>query len=131
MEITSYETAKRLKEAGFPQPEPKEGQFWYGLIQRQDEPIYIFLDRGSFHDRYGNYHKKEAFEKFGTYAPTATDILRELGSDYSICCFGAYKIQWEIERHMPELFNILPFTWIHENPAEAAALAWLDKNKNK
>ena len=29
MNTVSFETAKRLKEAGFPQPDPEFGQFWY------------------------------------------------------------------------------------------------------
>lgn len=29
MDITTYETSKRLKEAGFPQPEFQTGQLWY------------------------------------------------------------------------------------------------------
>lgn len=29
MKNVSFETAKALRDAGFPQPEPAEGQFWY------------------------------------------------------------------------------------------------------
>ncbi len=118
--IVTLETAKALKAAGFPQPEPKEGQIWYGLIQRQEQPLFIIFDGDFFVDRYGNCYGKEAFENWGTFAPTATDILRQLGfssmlepiSQGWMCTFRGYP-------------------YLHkENAAEASAKAFLESAKN-
>lgn len=125
-------TAQRLKDAGFPQPEFAFGQFWYSLGYQIN--IYVRAARPNIKNHIfigetltTQHHTANEV----IFAPTATDILRELGSDYSICSFKISKVQWEVERRMMAGFNVLPFTWVHENPAEAAALAWLSKNEKK
>lgn len=85
MDIVSFETAKKLKEAGFPQPTPAPGQFWHegnegGLfvigrvygdkmtgcyIESERTPQHLVFERATMNG-------KEIF------APTATDILRLL-----------------------------------------------------
>lgn len=78
--IISFETAVKLKEAGFPQPVPQVGQVWYGLIRGYSEinMIVSVKDKDIFIDIHGNHHLQEAFDKFGTYAPTVGDLLKEL-----------------------------------------------------
>ena len=53
------------------------------------------------------------------FMPTATDILRELGEDVTLSYGHGY---W-----LCGIFCGEDFT--HENPAEAAALAWLSKHE--
>lgn len=121
--IVTLETAKALKEAGFPQPEPKEGQIWYGLIQRQEQPLFIIFDGDFFVDRYGNCCGKEAFENWGTFAPTATDILERLGGAYSLICDAKY---WFCRN---ESIKKTYSNFSSRNPAEVVALAFLESVK--
>lgn len=114
-DTATFETAARLKEAGFPQPTPEAGQFWYnpdfgpflvGKLWMVDGRL-----RNIFYPDTGKVVNKE-IRLFPdcVFAPTATDILRELGPlfDLSYDCAEFWcgdKKDW--------------------NPAEAAAEAWL------
>lgn len=64
----SYETAVRLKEAGFPQPEPQYGQCWYN-----DNGGQIII--GHTTDSWG-----EPDESFSVFAPSALDLLQSIPS---------------------------------------------------
>jgi hypothetical protein len=44
--FTKFETAKRLKFAGLPQPKPAVYQFWYGLILNKNVEPIILLNEG-------------------------------------------------------------------------------------
>ena len=136
MHTVSFETAKRLAEAGFPQPIPQRGQTW--------------IEDNYTHDRSGNHHlvlesrsTMEAFcisqdlflnyskwldSELCIFAPTATDILRELPR-YSLALLLSYRHQtgeawfcWDIDQ--TETFFSHP-----TNPAEAAAQAWFRENQ--
>ena len=80
--MTSFETAQKLKVAGFPQPEPAEGQFWYNAFE--DRFVVISMsDRRAFVGYCG--HTKTAAIlldqfAFSIFAPTATDILEQLNT---------------------------------------------------
>ena len=87
-DITTSETSIRLKEAGFPQPYPEFGQRWYN----PDFGVFIV---GFIHVPYARatifYNNRSCvFSKnlpnFSgcVFAPTATDILRELGPHFDI-----------------------------------------------
>ena len=109
----SFETAKRLKAAGFPQPETvQEGQFWYSCIvrkTRERELRYI-----NQFDRTGIL-PTEFFACYPYFAPTATDILAAL--------FPA-EIQFQISAMQVLQMALDP---------ESAAAAWLEiheKNNN-
>ncbi len=121
-DIVTFETAVRLKEAGFPQPFPQAGMFGY------NDAGYLFVkthDGHTSNNRYGsvllnggndNITLSKNDFKFVVFAPTATDILRELGPlfDLSYDCAEFWcgdKKGW--------------------NPAEAAAEAWLKLNDKK
>lgn len=121
--VTTPETAQRLKDAGFPQPEPKPGQIWHcgcdfewPTIVATSDMLVDGVEDGVIDTRYA------------LYAPTATDILRELGWDYQFwfdqkqCIFACGKLN--------DSFNI-EYPFLHTNPAEAAALAWLDKHEKE
>lgn len=45
--VTTFETAARLKSAGFPQPEPKWGQIWYGFDDA-NTPVVITCEKHDF-----------------------------------------------------------------------------------
>jgi len=110
-DIVTFETSIRLKDAGFPQPSPKAGQFWYG---KNREVGYIF-----YHERLallsGEIVYFDAPEKC-VFAPTSTDILRELGPLFDLSCdCGEFWCRDEKD-------------W---NPAEAVAEAWLKLNEKK
>lgn len=119
--IVSFDTAKRLKGAGFPQPKYIEIGFVYS-----DEGDLLYLRECSFIVR---MLCGEIGEISGlVFAPTATDILvrleectiySDIRSSKFICSTGSNSdgIAW--------------FSIAHENPAEAAALAWLEINEKK
>jgi len=99
MNTVTFETAKRLKEAGFPQPEPEFGQVWYspnGAIR----VIYI-----------------KTYDL--VFAPSATDILKEIPFFGSLS-FEVYETRFEFR-----VWEGLKLIAKNENPHEAAALAWL------
>lgn len=131
MEIVSFETAKKLKGNGFPQPESNFGQFWYS----EDGTVFIVIETFTHplaHYAWINQRGRDRvvienaiFNKM-YFAPTATDILRQT-PDFAIAfvesnapnCFICYHAF----RHFAEQH---PFS--HENAAEAAALAWISLN---
>lgn len=130
--VTTPETAQRLKDAGFPQPEKNAGQFWYK--NKSEICVIIQADEGR-----DTVAVKDIFSLDWVwlinlddliYAPTATDILRELGKSFVLYyddtngvnmwfCAKIAIVPQEVRLHLG-----------HANPAEAAALAWLDKHEN-
>ena len=108
----TFATAILLKDAGFQQPAPAPGQFWYNKY----EDIICW---GHTVDSWG-----EPYEDATTFAPTATDILRELNFHHLRPLFGH---KWAIHNHyeLGDSFEICT----NENPAEAAAEAWLKLNE--
>jgi len=124
MNIVSRETAQKLKDAGFPQPEPEEAQFWH----KCNGDTVVILDtyinsEGRQIEIIALYettvYKRQDMEGF-IFAPSASDILRELNDhclfkDTNTCGgFVCYKLG-----KMPYGYHC------HENPADAAASAWL------
>ena len=87
----TFDTAKRLKEAGFPQPTPQVGQFWYQeytgkltiIYEVQEGQVYrhnIPPGKGSLSAQCD----LTSFLEATIFAPTATDILQLLPSDLSL-----------------------------------------------
>ena len=115
MNFVTYETAVRLKEAGFPQPRPQLYQAWYWFDAGVRSALPYILTR--------------SYSKIGegdVFAPTADDILRELPG-FAICYledFAANMVFCVFLRRHPEQFPTH-----HENPAEACALAWIEFHK--
>jgi hypothetical protein len=125
MDIVVFETAKRLKEAGFPQPE--------------------YIERGFGYDETGSLFTIQecSFPPGGVggmyYAPTATDILLEI--DGAILEFIRFSKQfpnepdaWFCQNVIVKSNGFFDFEDIGEhptNPAEAVAAAWLSVNANK
>ena len=143
MNNLTFETAKTLKDAGFPIPRVKVGQVWYNEME---SPSVIVKNNG---DEYstgehhyhgcsllngvvGNDFPESIVRERCYFAPTATDILKELGSNWNLSSFRLpsgnveYAVVWnyeceEVADPDKEFYN--------DNPAEAAAMAWLHLRK--
>jgi len=109
MSVVTFETAKRLKEARFPQPEVfYAAQRSY--IENGKNICYV-ADDG------------EGIRENEIFAPSATDILKELPGhtlDYS-------EIEW-LCRHWirtEDHRSVVDYGFHNSNPAEACAAAWL------
>ena len=116
--IVTFETAVKLKAAGFQQPEPQRGQAWYFETWRQyqdgrDQELVWDAHwlRNNMHETRGGV----------VFAPTATDILRELGYDFSLSPLSDGRWFCDDQEDKSD-------AWFHESPAEACALAWLETN---
>ena len=126
-DVVSFETAKRLKEAGFPPQSLEARQMWYYQFNGDCDTILItdsedvtglvaFLMPNAFQGT-TNTAKEVDFRGVQDYfAPTATDILRQIPGDQL-----AYNGEtWVVFPPNDDLRD-----WEHENPAEACAAAWL------
>lgn len=131
----SFETAKKLKEAGFPQPEPEVGQVWY------DEDGNMVWIRGLRENSYSSRRTasfvgelkgggmstctaEEMAEAGWVFAPTATDILRELPFGRGLHFDAGFFSVRVLRLNDSELI----VDSVHENPAEACAPAYLAKH---
>lgn len=115
-----------MKAAGFPQPEPEFGQVWY-----ERNSVYVLggvIDgelSGTY--SYGQTFKACSFDAItgDIFAPTATDILAEM------------RDGWRLTRVNQDMFICTEkeALWgddgCKDNPAEAAAIAWLSIHENK
>lgn len=126
--VTTFETAQRLKAAGFPQPEIKVGQFWYNPDRELAAITHIqpvgFVFIGSLREVWSITQDAESDAAFNSYfyAPTTTDILRELGHEWDI---GYTKQNSDFPNTWMVLHEYKSIHFTHTNPAEAAALAYL------
>jgi len=111
MNVVSFETAKRLKEAGFPQPEKyyTKGEWFY--LSR-----VCLLCAHDIEDRVTSSN---------CLAPSATDILKELGKSFHLY-YNEKSNGWACWEQSMSSAN----DRFHDNPAEACAAAWLAKNEN-
>lgn len=116
--IVSFETAKRLKAAGFPQPDLGAGQVW-----REERYMHIVVGEDEygvsvcFQSANGAWIEVNETLEGLVFAPTATDILLEMpdtpfrySKKYKAFVCGAHE---------------------HDKPAEAAASAWLAIHEKK
>lgn len=130
-DIVTFETAVRLKEAGFSQPTPEAGQWWYnpdfgpflvGKLWMVDRRL-----RNIFYPDTGKVVNKE-IRLFPdcVFAPTATDILRELAG-FCICYLENGNSEgWTVLNYHKEYY-----AFDSDNPAASAAEAWLKLNDKK
>lgn len=125
MDIVSFETAKALKDAGFP-AKIRRGCHYYkqstgdiAYIGEADDEVWVLMC-GEYKETINIYE--------GCYAPTATDILQQIGMaiEWVDTPFdGPYWVCWD--NSMTRKYD----PTIHDNPAEAAAAMFLQmKNKN-
>lgn len=126
--MVTFETAVKLKEAGFPQPSFAPLQWWYSPAEQlllacsfEKKPAaqspYRFIDQ----TRPDSPDFWASIKSF-CYAPTAPDILKDakglylspmMHDDWGVFVAGSREM---VGYH-------------HENPAEACAEAWLKINK--
>ncbi len=122
--VVSFETAKALREAGFPQANPTQGQFWYDDKKRMF--VICAVNKKSVDGMWigrGTAFKSQMSDA-DIFAPTATDIMKELGRHFSM---SIDYIGWIVRHH--DLSEHGVGRHVHENPAEACALAWLEMKK--
>ncbi len=139
------ETGRKLAAAGFPQPSPAPGQWWTD----GESLVFIFqawIDEG--HNYFvvaqtvagcrpiiDDYFDARDFRGL-VYLPTVGDILNDLGGKYFLCAedYG-FDILIEIDARINEgekfvTYSIKTEFSTNDNPAEAAALAWISSNGN-
>ncbi len=115
--MLSYETAVKLKEKGFPQPKQKIGQFWYFQRYPQGSARHwtaVVLTGNGIEPLDGGNLEGDLQDM--VYAPTAADIIRETHSHYYL-------------QNDDDMWTAMPRysgkAHSHENPEEAASLAYL------
>lgn len=129
--IVSFETAKRLKEAGFNQHEFEFGQFWYApngnLCVMSGDGIYS--DEARVMLKNGNTMFIKTYDI--VFAPTATDILPELQAITKtdrlwalMPLSGDTKWEWVLQLWGEDKTACIAH-FFNANSAEAAAEAWL------
>ncbi len=124
MNYVTNETARRLKSAGFPQPESDIFQVWYTRTQTIIQVVHFDNEQNApvVYSCGSAYYERRPFENL-VYAPTATDILRELDENHFLTTL------------LDGRFCVALFVGsgdsIHNNPAEACAAAWLALNEKE
>lgn len=123
--VVTPETARKLKEAGFPQPVKVEcGEIWYSA----NDKAFVIICHSARSAVIGWTGLTSSITgtlqltalQSCTFAPTATDILSDLGNDYHIGMLDGVFVSGLHQFGQSDLqFNY--------NPAEAAASAWLEK----
>lgn len=132
MQVVTFKTAQRLKEAGFPQPSE--------ILKGNDAKRrwLLFYTSPEYEDEEGinigpyTADRIEDIRSFGdpcevvAFAPTATDLIPEgwllqnRGDDW--ICSNVFFY----DGNDNELIEV-----VHNNPAEAAAMAWMRVNNKK
>lgn len=125
--VVTFETACRLKEAGFPQPEFSIGQFWYNLagaitvigpatyeykVGESRSYIHVLFSLLSGRSESMIPQKDDAF-----FAPTVTDIME---------CLPGYGLRYRDGSWWVSDGYVV---FADENAAKAAALIWLYENQ--
>lgn len=129
-DFVTFETAIKLKEAGFPQPERLEfGQVFYPRIMASP-------DRVSYSDEPGISTKINSVDFFtqDVFAPRLTDIMPLIGDDHIVMYCDGWVIMKEVDsdfsnEYFDYALTVIPFSDSYENPAEAAAQMWLKLNQ--
>ncbi len=128
--VVSFETAIALKEAGFPQPEPEAEQFWYNpdfglFVVGPRSHGFAYRHISIFYPETGKVYEKEQ-GKFSdcVFAPDVADILKQLPGWYA----SLDRTKWVCVNGYPEKGDK---EHINDNPAEAAAAAWLQTHRKK
>lgn len=114
MQHVTIETGRRLKDAGFPQPEkPEIGQAW--LFSFLPDTVLVIGSQVEGLIPWGGlFHAAE------TFLPTATDIMQHLPG-WNLCYQKNEWVAWAdlgTDRE-PEYV-----TFENDNPAESVAEAW-------
>lgn len=122
---TTVETSRLLFFAGFPQPSPEIGHIWYASSSGA-EVVVVGKNLSKVVYREAERVWKIDLKKAGIFAPTATDIMREL-PEWNLAYTTVFK--WIVYWDAPGLADPVQFS--DKNPAEAAALAWFFENEKR
>ena len=116
MSHVTPETARRLKDAGFQQPEkPGIGQAWIFDIADHVLTVGSVIEIQGIPIIMGNAE---------VFCPTATDIMQHLPGWYLAFSKNQFVcLSFDEEGSAPDSF-------VHENPAEACAKAWFFEQSN-
>jgi hypothetical protein len=117
MQTVSFETAKKLKEAGFPQPSE---------VDRANRWRLFYLEEVDDQSGYGPYsadriEDMRTFDDPGevvAYAPTAIELLPE-----------GWRLEKEGEEWVCSGITNTPVRIVNKNSAEATASAWIYENQ--
>jgi hypothetical protein len=117
--VVTPETARKLKDAGFKQPEFAVGQFWWSR-----DSLFVVVGKMNsnpntwtlFRTVIGGLYEASVLDL--AFAPTATDFI---GVDTFLT--RTLDDKFVIYDHWNLLGGWID-EFIHKNPAEAAALAW-------
>ncbi len=118
MSHVAHETARRMKDAGFPQPNPDEGQIWYNAAGTMYVVTYSYgktcdyVVRGS-----NNVWIERGLNDGEVFAPTATDIMQHLPGWYLSFENGIWICSLQEDEFILAEYR-------NSNPAEAAAEAF-------
>jgi len=135
--VAKFETALKLRDAGFPQPEFADGQRWY--LKNNPKNIISIIENNEGHenemvpsrifgcDRWANYYSKSALSNPNStmplvFAPTVQDILEQMPSfkltfNWSDGLWDCRRFgHWDCQEH--------------ESAVEACAAAWFDQKEN-
>lgn len=134
--MINFETAQKLKEHGFPQPECKTGQIWYNsqgvasfvgrrLVSGLDGHVYFYV-MSLFSGRV-EYMRPSTDDAF--FAPTAADImplidlpdfLVSMGSDekFQARSYDIYDGEIEFEFENDDLDTCLAEVWLSQKADE-------------
>jgi len=110
--LLSFETAKKLKESGFPQPEPKTGQFWIGY---NSDRLFIVTE---------DMPKDSLAFVQATYFPSAQDFLEQMPGASLENCNGIFYVSAVgcIDYfYNANLLESCARTWLHLNKKPEAA----------
>lgn len=111
MDIVSFETSKRLKAAGFPQPKKAPGQFWHNehgklCVIREGQGMLTAVWLSVPMEASISIIAIELF-----FVPTATDIMRHLPDGPPLQFQnGHFRLAW----------------WKHKKSAEVAAAEYFE-----
>jgi hypothetical protein len=124
MDVVSFETAKKLKAAGFPQPEFACWQVWYnefgiGTFLPKKVPINGEMFFPCYSLGSGDaVNMMRSVDDGATFAPSAADLLKEKKAVYLTAMQAGGWGVFQIETRSMIGFH-------YENPAEACAKAYL------
>ncbi len=128
MHTVTVLTSRYLFFDGFKQPDPAVGQTWY-LSQSGTSVIVVGKKFSKVVYPESERVWKMDVKGIGIFAPTAADIMRELpGWNLTYATEIGWHVWWDdgTEQEYCE-----PLVFTHENPAEAAAMAWFYEHEKK
>lgn len=129
MNHVKFETATRLKEAGFPQPEPEARQSWYYPVLSMGALLLVWVGARKsesegislFNESECDYYSLDQITQFGVFAPDLEDITAILPSGFTLEMWdGRHSCKIDTDQNLIRTQA--------GNFAEAAALAWIALN---